>query len=196
MFMRCILKPEQWWERLLSCQCGQRDNVVQLSAHICISSTTSIRGDRKITLHAIRYGRKTICSLEEVIKRWGVGRETEEHSDGDGDGDGDIRNAFMATPWQKAHLSRRQPNFHLLQPSVLPSSPFSPSYSVKSKASQCLYTELYTNAKLHLLPHLRNISVHPLPTLHTSSHSGNWELDEWMRSGLKERSNIFQMKLI
>lgn len=164
MFIKCILNLEQSWERLLSCKCGQCDNVVQLSTHICISSTASIQETLKNdTSHAISYSRKTTCSSEDVVKE-GRGRPEEDR---DGAEDEKICNAFMATPWQKAHLSRRQPNSHLLLSSVLPSSLSLPGYSLKSELrSHC--TKLHTNAKLHLLPH-----EHHLPTLYISSHSGN-----------------------
>lgn len=154
MFLKCILKPEQWWESLLSCKCGQCDNMVQLSIHICISSTTSIQETQKNYIwHAIWQENNL------YFERGDEGREgeTEEDSDGDGDGDGHREhcNAFMATPWQNAHLNRRQPNSHLLQSSVLPSSLSLLSNSRKSDASSSLCTELHTNAKLHLLPHER-----------------------------------------
>lgn len=164
MLMKCILKPEQWWESLFSCQCGQRDNVVQLSTHICISSTTSIQETQKnYTSHTIRYGRKTICSLEEVGKgRRGRQRKTMiemeierfavplwHHHDKKLISAGGSQIPICYTP-----LSSLPPSFQWDQK---PHSPSILSYTPTQSFTCCLM----------------NISTHFLPTLHTSSHSRN-----------------------
>lgn len=147
MLMKCILKPEQWWESLFSCQCGQRDNVVQLSTHICISSTTSIQETQKnYTSHTIRYGRKTICSLEEVGKgRRGRQRKTMIEMEIE---------RFAVPLWHhhdKKLISAGGSQIPICYNPLSSLPPF--LFSMKSEASQSLYTELHTNAKLHLLPH-------------------------------------------